>query len=275
MASNCPIVRIRRYVPNPPATKGDINGTTVWVQALLAGGDYAFASLQDTTQHRTRGNIREAQPPMHATGNSNSRGTNDIHGNIRADDIDGSMTTQTYWMAIAYDAPSATSGATAAQALSAMRSEGLAALRQTHQQQWADLYPQSFISIAQNASTGANGTLSTALEGFYWNQMYKLHSAVRSGGVALDLMGPWFQPSGWLYYWFDLNVQLQYWPLYTANRLDLADTLNAYITRNTDNLYANGADFGPDVIGVWPFLLALGGKYFDIPPTFASSMEYV
>lgn len=35
------------------------------------------------------------------------------------------------------------------------------------------------------------------------------------GGSSLSLSGikPWVQPSGWLFYWFDLNVQLQYWPL--------------------------------------------------------------
>jgi len=48
-------------------------------------------------------------------------------------------------------------------------------------------------------------------------------------------------------------VQLQYWPLYTANRLDLAETLVSYIMQNLEQLHANAAAYsnasGP-VIGI-------------------------
>ena len=37
-------------------------------------------------------------------------------------------------------------------------------------------------------------------------QMYKYACAARPGGPAIDLMGPWWQPSGWELYWLDMNL---------------------------------------------------------------------
>jgi len=107
-----------------------------------------------------------------------------------------------YWMSIANDAPLNTSAATVAATVRAVSAAGLDATVATHRTAWATLYPASFLSVGQGVP------LSTALEGFYWIQQYKLASAIRPGGPALDLMGPWFQPSGWLFYWMDLNGQL-------------------------------------------------------------------
>lgn len=104
-----------------------------------------------------------------------------------------------YWIAIASDWPRNTSGATAASVVQSMSARGLSSLAAAHQAAWRANYPASFLSVGQDRA------MSTALEGFYWIQQYKLASAIRPGGPALDLMGPWFQPSGWLFYWFDLN----------------------------------------------------------------------
>ena len=161
-----------------------------------------------------------------------------------------------------------------------MRGEGLDALLVSHRTWWSSYYPASFVSVANAGGGGA--ALSTALEGFYWLQQYKLGSATRPGGVAIDLMGPWFQPSGWLFYWFDLNVQLTHWPMYGARdqnpstflpsaastfpiwrvhreSAQLAATLTQLVTHNVSALqrneaaaYPNSSRFGdavPNAIG--------------------------
>jgi hypothetical protein len=204
------------YEPNPPALqkacagvetgveKGVETGLTscmVSTQTLLAGGDYAVA-----------------------WGWGSSSGTSST-------DSSGTSTSTTLYIAIAADMPRSTSAATAIASIHSMGETTAAALRTDHRRWWAAWYPKSFLSIAQSSSPNnvtddsvtdeKAAVLSTALEAFYWIQMYKMASATREEGPALDLMGPWFQPSSWLFYWFDLNEQLQYWPVYTANRLDL------------------------------------------------------
>ena len=128
-----------------------------------------------------------------------------------------------------------------------MAAAGAASLFVDHTTHWAAHYPKSFVTVAQPPGVADD---STALEGFHWIQMCKLGSAIRPGGPALDLMGPWFQPSSWLYYWFDLNVQLQCWPLCTANRLALAETLVHLVTTHPTELAANTAGHGNGVSGI-------------------------
>jgi hypothetical protein len=244
------------YKPNPPALqkacagvetgveKGGAGLTSCMVstQTLLAGGDYAVAWGWGSSS---------------GTSSTDSSGTSSIDSSGTS----STSTSTTLYIAIAADMPRSTSAATAIASIHSMGETTAAALRADHRRWWAAWYPKSFLSIAQSSSpntvtddssspnnvtddsvtddnvtddsvtddnvTDDNVTddkaavLSTALEAFYWIQMYKMASATREEGPALDLMGPWFQPSSWLFYWFDLNEQLQYWPVYTANRLDL------------------------------------------------------
>ena len=77
------------------------------------------------------------------------------------------------------------------------------------------------------------------LESFYWIQMYKLASATRADRPAIDTLGPWYARTPWPGIWWNLNIQLSYWPVYTANRLALGESLLALVDRNQDNLRAN------------------------------------
>jgi hypothetical protein len=61
---------------------------------------------------------------------------------------------------------------------------------------WLAHFKVSFISIP-----------NTALEGAYVLQMAKLGAATRKDGVAIDLMGPWWQRSGWELYWWDVSAR--------------------------------------------------------------------
>jgi alpha-L-fucosidase 2 len=98
----------------------------------------------------------------------------------------------------------------------------------THRNWWHAYYPLSFISLPDQR-----------MESFYWLQMYKVASATRNNTMPLDLMGPWYKYSPWPAYWFNLNIQLTYSPLYTANRLELAESLLQMIDKGKENLSLN------------------------------------
>jgi alpha-L-fucosidase 2 len=97
-----------------------------------------------------------------------------------------------------------------------------------HRRWWHNYYAKSFISIPD-----------ARMESFYWIQQYKLASATREGEPAVDLMGPWFRYTPWPAYWFNLNLELTYSPLFTANRLSLATTLIKMIDDAKENLIKN------------------------------------
>lgn len=98
----------------------------------------------------------------------------------------------------------------------------------THAQWWARFYPASFLSLPD-----------ARLESFYWIQLYKMASATRAAGPAIDLMGPWFAPGWWCRYWNNLNIQLTYWPQLTSNHLDLGESLVRMLEWNRQHLIDN------------------------------------
>ena len=79
----------------------------------------------------------------------------------------------------------------------------------------------------------------SSLQSFYNMQLYKLASATRADKPALDLQGPWTSSTPWPGYWYNLNMQLTYSPLYTANRLDIASSLVHMIDKNKEQLIRN------------------------------------
>ena len=101
-------------------------------------------------------------------------------------------------------------------------------LRRSHRAFWNAYYPQSFLSVPD-----------TQLESFYWIQMYKLASATRADRPAIDTLGPWYRSTPWPGIWWNLNIQLSYWPVYTANRLALGESLLALVDRNREHLRNN------------------------------------
>lgn len=116
-------------------------------------------------------------------------------------------------------------------AVQTLKSFGLAPINsqiQKHQQWWHTYYPQSFLTIPDSR-----------MQSFYWMQQYKLASGTRADKPALDLMGPWFKQTPWPAYWLNLNIQLTYSPLYTANRLNIATSLMRIIDEQQGNLIKN------------------------------------
>jgi hypothetical protein len=80
--------------------------------------------------------------------------------------------------------------------------------------------------------------------------MYKMASATRPGRPALDLMGPWFRRTPWTKIWWNLNIQLAYWPQLTGNRLELGESLCELIDQGAPALAANAKQFSADSAAV-------------------------
>jgi alpha-L-fucosidase 2 len=113
-------------------------------------------------------------------------------------------------------------------ALAKARLLGPAALMNAHRAWWHRYYPASFVSIPD-----------ARLESYYWIQIYKLGAAMRADGPILDLLGPWFKETPWPAIWWNLNTQLTYSPLATANRLPQAESLWRPLDANHEALRQN------------------------------------
>jgi hypothetical protein len=106
--------------------------------------------------------------------------------------------------------------------------KGLVSLTKQHRDWWHTYYPQSFLSVPD-----------TRMESFYWIQQYKLAAATRSDKQVLDLMGPWYYRTPWPALWWNLNIQLNYLPVYTSNRLSLGESLCNSLDQNVQNFIDN------------------------------------
>ncbi len=104
----------------------------------------------------------------------------------------------------------------------------LAAAYQAHQQWWGSYFAKSALRIPD-----------PALQAFYQMQVYKLGCAARANGPAIDLQGPWTAKTPWPAYWHNLNTQLTYSPVYTANHLEISQSLLNMIDGNLANLSKN------------------------------------
>lgn len=97
-----------------------------------------------------------------------------------------------------------------------------------HREWWHNYYPASYASFPDKE-----------METFYWMQQYKLACLTRQDKNIIDLMGPWTDKTPWPAIWWNLNIQLTYSPLFTANRLELSEPLWNSMERNMQNLINN------------------------------------
>ena len=114
-------------------------------------------------------------------------------------------------------------------------------LIKSHRTWWHQYYPKSFLSIDD-----------TRMESFYWIQVYKFASGARKGRAFMDTMGPWMvEDTAWASGWFNLNTQLSYWFLSTANRLEVAESLFTKLDESLPTLVANmPKQYGDDCAGM-------------------------
>jgi alpha-L-fucosidase 2 len=121
-------------------------------------------------------------------------------------------------------------------AAAAMPSE-VARLR--HRDWWHRFYRKSFLSIPDGL-----------LQSFYWIQLYKLASAARAEAPVMATTGPWIEPTPWPSVWWNLNAQLEYWPAYGSNHLEL-DPIPRTISQNQKILIdALRPEFREDSMGL-------------------------
>lgn len=123
-------------------------------------------------------------------------------------------------VAIAHDTDGTGYRMRATDVLAAAHADGLDALERTHRAWWHDYWPRSWVHLPD-----------AALERFYWVQMYKLASATRADRPVYDLLGPWGRDTRWAGLWWNLNVQMAYWPVYASGRLELGLSLVRALAR--------------------------------------------
>ena len=111
------------------------------------------------------------------------------------------------------------------------------ALWDEHNRWWHTFWERSWVCLPD-----------ARLQAFYFQQSYKIACATRADRPCYDLLGPWTHRTVWAACWWNLNAQLQYLPLYAANRLDLAESLVRVLRDNRENLRRNGEHFGLDIL---------------------------
>jgi alpha-L-fucosidase 2 len=132
-------------------------------------------------------------------------------------------------------------------------------LTAAHRDWWHNFYPQSFVSFP-----------NTRLESFYWIQMYKLGSGTRADVPVLDTMGPWYRVTNFPRIWWNLNVQLTYWPVLGSNHLDLGESMTNTLDKNLDHLSANAGEYRSDSYalgrsGSYDLIRPVGQELCDLP----------
>ncbi|NWJ50667.1 MAG: hypothetical protein HXX14_07375 [Bacteroidetes bacterium] len=177
----------KEYITNPKPVILKQKETTVCVQSLLAGGDYATAWIEKQGKHNGK---------------------------------------STLYISTANEVPaSGVSAKVAQQTINDVSKQPMASIVQAHRNWWQKYYQQSFLSIPDGR-----------LESFYWIQLYKLATCSRVDGPAIDLFGPFFRTSQWPGLWWNLNIELTYWPIYASNHLALGENLISLIDRQFDAL---------------------------------------
>jgi len=119
----------------------------------------------------------------------------------------------------------------AAQSVSKAVGQKIETLRSSHRQWWHTYYPKSFVTVPD-----------AQIEGFYWIQIHKLACATRQDRPVMDLLGPWFRKTGWPRIWWNLNIQTAYLSVYTANHLEIGESMTRMMDRNRTNFYRNAKD---------------------------------
>ncbi|MDF7823600.1 hypothetical protein P4B35_06205 [Pontiellaceae bacterium B12227] len=154
---------------------------------------------------------------------------------------DGGMGTKRLYVSIEHSYPESTATADAVAHLKAIENEPIESFISRHRKWWHAYYPQSFVSIDD-----------TRMESFYWIQIYKFGAGARKGRAFMDTMGPWMvENTAWANGWFNLNTQLSYWFLSTANRMEVAESLFAKLDEKLPQLVANMPEqYGDDCAGM-------------------------
>lgn len=144
---------------------------------------------------------------------------------------------QMFLLTIACDRNSSASRPQAVKLLRGVNTADIAALFDEHRAWWKRYYEASFFSIPD-----------TKLESLYYIELYKLASSTHPGGLHMTLQGPWSEDDNLPaycsndYHW-NLEQEMQLWPIYTANRLEFGLPMYDMIDRCRPQLARFCRDF--------------------------------
>ncbi len=159
---------------------------------------------------------------------------------------------ETYYLTVAF-APAGKARAQARETLRQAVESGYETILENHEEWWHRYWQQNWISLTD-----------TRVESYYEIQLYKLASATRENTNSIDLMGPWYRESPWLKTWWNLNIQLTYWPIYAGNHLELGEPLLRSLDQHRKVLAQNAAPYQQDSLTIGrtsgPNLISPGGK---------------
>ncbi len=123
-----------------------------------------------------------------------------------------------------------------------------------HVKWWNNFWKKSSVSIPD-----------TILEKQYYLELYKMGCVARSATPPISLQAIWTADNGSLPPWKgdihnDLNTELSYWPLYTANHLEEAESFTNWLWKVKDqNKKWTKTYFGIDGLNV-PGVTSISGK---------------
>lgn len=107
-------------------------------------------------------------------------------------------------------------------------STDLAQVESGHRQWWREYYRLSHLELPDDPQW----------EKFFWIQLYKFGSAARPDvGVVIDQLGPWMTMVSWPATWWNINMQVAYYPGYATNHLDISQSLVTAMNR----MYRSGS----------------------------------
>ena len=207
-------------------SEGEQGATVQWVAAkCIDQVNNSRFNFDDPPNPESRtesiGNVHVCLQPRHAGGEFATawREVNDKNGKRRL------------YVSIADTYPKKGAGPQAAAAVQNACSTDVSTLRASHQAWWHAYYPKSFVTVPDGK-----------IEGFYWIQIHKLACATRQDRPVMDLLGPWFRNTGWPRIWWNLNIQTAYLSVYTANHLEIGESLTRMMDRNRKNFVRNAKE---------------------------------
>jgi alpha-L-fucosidase 2 len=217
-------------------TAGETNFTWKWFADPSKSprpGNTSTAYPAQTAQMLSGVNVSVQTMPDNAAYQTNGKGVGQYATAWKM--VDAGSGKKVIYISEGFSYPGTTATQEAADAVNTAAGIGVATLESSHRAWWHTNYQKSFFTVP-----------NSKYESFYWIQIYKALSATRSDRPILDLMGPWFTPSKWPATWWNLNIQLSYWPLYISNHTNEANSLMEALYNKRASLSANATNFSQD-----------------------------
>jgi alpha-L-fucosidase 2 len=112
--------------------------------------------------------------------------------------------------------------------INAALAEGYETMSARHIQWWNEYMNKGTFSVKEDPFW----------QKFWWLQIYKFACASsETSSYLIDTQGPWIWETAWAGVWWNLNIQLSYFPVFSSNRLDAGKSL----INGMNRLYQSGA----------------------------------